>query len=201
MPRIHDALLEAAAGVSPTLTAAIEHAGPLSLPRRRKDELLPLRMCRAVAGQQLSVAAASTIWARLLERTEGAPLLAFVRDTDAQTLRSVGLSHAKARTMQAIAAAEADGVLDVASLGALDHPTRVSRLTEIWGVGTWTADMVGIFYFRDPDIWPDGDVTARKTLVRLTSARRKTVRTAARFAPYRSYLALHMWRAAHAQPA
>ncbi|MEM8810884.1 MAG: DNA-3-methyladenine glycosylase 2 family protein, partial [Cyanobacteria bacterium P01_G01_bin.38] len=77
---------------------------------------------------------------------------------------------------------------------------RAQRLTAIWGVGQWTADMMSIFYFGDPDIWPDGDVTARTNLIQLTSARRKTTLTAARFAPHRSYLALYMWRHSDAAP-
>jgi DNA-3-methyladenine glycosylase II len=60
--------------------------------------------------------------------------------------------------------------------------------------------MVNLFYFGEEDIWPEGDVTARKTLISLTSKRRKTVRSAERFAPYRSYLALYMWRWVDARP-
>lgn len=96
--------------------------------------------------------------------------------------------------MGAIAAAFTQGQLDATALAQLSQTDRVKQLTKIWGIGQWTADMMGIFYFGDPDIWPDGDVTARKTLEKLTSKRRKTVRTAARFLPYRSYLALHMWK-------
>ena len=102
--------------------------------------------------------------------------------------------------MRSIAKAARAGELDAAELSKVAHAVRAERLTAIWGVGQWTADMMGIFYFGDRDIWPDGDVTARKTLAKLTSRRRKTVRTAERFAPYRSYLALHMWRHADASP-
>ena len=99
--------------------------------------------------------------------------------------------------MGAIAAAAQTQQLNQTVLNALDHSERSRQLTQIWGVGQWTADMMGIFYFGDPDIWPDGDTAARKHLERLTSRRRKTVRTAARFAPYRSYLALYMWHQAN----
>lgn len=112
------------------------------------------------------------------------------------SLRACGLSGAKTKAMQAIASAD----LDADELESLSHDERSKRLTAIWGVGRWTADMMGIFYFGDRDIWPDGDVTARKTLEALTSKRRKTQRTAERFAPYRSYLALHMYRHADAAP-
>ena len=118
----------------------------------------------------------------------------------ATTLRACGLSEAKARAMREIAQAAKAGQLDRETLKKLDSAQRAKHLTQIWGVGQWTADMASIFYFGDKDVWPDGDVTARKTLARLTSARRKTVRTAENFAPYRSYLAIHMWRYANANP-
>jgi DNA-3-methyladenine glycosylase II len=71
---------------------------------------------------------------------------------------------------------------------------------EIWGVGQWTADMLGIFYFGERDIWPDTDLAVWKTLQRLTSRRRKTTLTAAKFSPQRSLLAKYMWRIADASP-
>ena len=107
---------------------------------------------------------------------------------------------AKTRAMCAIAREARAGGLEADELRDLDHATRSRHLTALWGVGQWTADMISIFYFGDEDVWPDGDIAARKTLARLTSPRRKTVRTAARFAPHRSRLALYMWRHVDAPP-
>ncbi|MFW5661933.1 MAG: DNA-3-methyladenine glycosylase 2 family protein, partial [Oceanicaulis sp.] len=92
------------------------------------------------------------------------------------------------------------GRLDPDHLQSLDAEARAAELVTIWGVGRWTADMANMFWFAEPDVWPDGDVAARKTLEKLTSSRRSTVRTAARFAPHRSYLAYCMWRRADAKP-
>jgi DNA-3-methyladenine glycosylase II len=117
-----------------------------------------------------------------------------------EVLRGCGLSGAKVKTLNAIAnAVEEDGLCG-RNLRAMDPVARAEALTGIWGIGRWPADMANIFWFGESDIWPDGDVTARKTLERLTSKRRKTVRTAARFAPYRSYLTLAMWQIADAPP-
>lgn len=196
---IHAQFLKTASGLSPMLTEALEAGGPLSLPVRRETPF-PEYLSRAVAGQQLSVKAARSIWARVEEACANAPLMeAFCLD-QAELLRACGLSGAKVRTLLAIAEAVRGGRLAEAELMSLDAEARAARLTEIWGVGRWTADMANMFWFGEEDIWPDGDVAARKTLERLTSARRKTVRTAARFAPYRSYLALYMWRHVDAPP-
>ena len=181
------------------LADAIAHTNPIQLIPRRESPF-PERLCRAIAGQQLSVKAAETIWGRVVESAASKSLVEHFSEVNPDTLRTCGLSASKAKAMRAVAQTALAGQLDAEELGALEHEERTKRLTAIWGVGQWTADMMGIFYFGDPDIWPEGDVTARKTLERLTSPRRKTTRTAAQFAPHRSYLALYMWRQADAAP-
>ncbi|MGD1897052.1 MAG: DNA-3-methyladenine glycosylase family protein [Phormidesmis sp.] len=204
---IQSEILAIAAELSPSLVEAIEQNGPLELISEQKalqktsqKTPFPERLCRAVTGQQLSIRAADTIWGRVVAGAGQERLIDYFARVEPAALRACGLSGAKAKTIDEIATAALQGQLDSTELGTLSHAERTKRLTALWGVGQWTADMMGIFYFGDPDIWPDGDVTARKTLEKLTSKRRKTVRTAARFAPYRSYLALHMWRYVDATP-
>ncbi|NEQ51111.1 MAG: DNA-3-methyladenine glycosylase 2 family protein [Leptolyngbya sp. SIO3F4] len=194
---IHTRFVEIAREISGELADAIAYTPPLQL-TPRQDSPFSERLCRAVAGQQLSVKAAASIWSRVVDSASVQPLVDYFATVSPDTLRACGLSMAKAKAMRAIALATLANQLDEATLNELDHDARTRCLTEIWGVGQWTADMMGIFYFGDPDIWPDGDTTARKNLEKLTSRRRKTVRTAARFAPYRSYLALYMWHQADA---
>lgn len=196
---IHDRFLSIAQNLSPELVEAIARIGPLELVPRR-DAPLPERLCRAVAGQQLSVKAAASIWGRVVESAGEKALIDHFAIVDPQVLRDCGLSGAKTKAMGAISAAALAGQLDAEVLGEMETGARTQQLTQIWGVGQWTANMLNIFYFGDPDIWPDGDTTARKTLEKLTSPRRKTTRTAAHFAPHRSYLALYMWRQADAAP-
>ena len=196
---IHARFIAIAQDLSPVLANAIAATGPVALVPDH-DTPFPERLCRAIAGQQLSVKAAATIWQRIVTSTGGRSLIEHVVETDSDTLRACGLSAAKAKAFRAIAEATKLGQLDVEELRGMENGDRTQRLTAIWGVGQWTADMMSIFFFGDPDIWPDGDTTARKTLERLTSPRRKTIRTAAHFAPYRSYLALYMWRQADAVP-
>ena len=196
---IHIRFIQVARELSPVLAEAIAHTEPMQLIPRR-DSPFPERLCRAIAGQQLSVKAAESIWGRVVESTVNNPLIEHLAAVDPVALRACGLSASKAKAMRAVAQVALSGQLDAEDLGALEYEERTKRLTAIWGVGQWTADMMSIFYFGDPDIWPDGDVTARKTLERLTSPRRKTTRTAAHFAPHRSYLALYMWRQVDAAP-
>lgn len=198
--RIHNQLIAVAEKISMALAEAIARNGPIKL-NPTQETPFPHRLCRAVAGQQLSIKAASSIWSRVLA---GAPenhsLIDYFAVVDPVVLRGCGLSGAKVKTVSAIAHAAKAGLLNATELEQLTHLERTKRLTTLWGVGQWTADMMGIFYFGDADIWPEGDVSARKTLERLTSKRRKTIRTASRFSPYRSYLALHMWQHVDAKP-
>lgn len=190
---IHHRFIEIATGLSTELADGISQVGPLEF---QADNSMPLaqKLCRSVAGQQLSVNAAHSIWNRLVEAADEEPLAEFFKEENSELMRSCGLSAAKIRTMCGIAKAARAGGLEAAELGALDHYTRSKQLTRFWGVGQWTADMISIFYFGDEDVWPDGDLVARKTLEKLTGKRRKTVRTAERFAPNRSRLALYMWK-------
>ena len=196
---IHEHFLSISPALSPALADAIERLGPVSLPRR-DDIAFPEHLARAVAGQQLSVKAARSIWARVEQACAGAPLIEAFEQGRAEELRACGLSTAKVKTLLAIGDAAREGRLDGEALRPLSANERAAELTSLWGVGQWTADMANLFWFGEEDIWPDGDVAARKTLSALTSARRKTVRTAQRFAPYRSYLALYMWRWVDARP-
>ncbi len=199
---IHERFLTVAAGLSPALVGAITRNGPIEL---TLDQNAPFaeRLCRVIAGQQLSTKAARAIWNRVIISAADWPersLIDYFSVVDPVVLRACGLSGAKMKAIGGIAQAAQAGQLNATELGAMGCGDRTQRLTELWGVGQWTADMMSIFYFGDTDIWPDGDVTARKTLERLTSKRRKSTRSAANFAPYRSYLALHMWRHVDAAP-
>ena len=196
---LHQEFIVISSKISPKLNAAIVDCGPVTR-RRSNHQPLPEVLCRTIAGQQLSVKAARTIWGRVLEDCGDRPLMDHVSAVDIERLRGCGLSRSKGKAMKAIAAAHDGGRLDCRVLGQMETQERSSALTSIWGVGQWTADMLSIFYFGDHDVWPENDVTVCKTLERLTDRRRKTVRTASRFAPQRSLLAMYMWRIADATP-
>ncbi|WP_234572740.1 DNA-3-methyladenine glycosylase family protein [Rhodohalobacter sp. 614A] len=190
---IHHFFIETAKELHPNLANAITTVGVQELPVENSEPLAH-RLCRSVAQQQLSVKAARTIWGRVLEAANETPLTDFFHDQNVELLHTCGLSKAKTRAICGIAEVSRNGGLEACELKFMDYKSRTDRLTSLWGVGRWTADMISIFYFGDEDIWPDGDLAARKTLEKLTSRRRKTIRTAERFAPYRSYLALYMWK-------
>jgi DNA-3-methyladenine glycosylase II len=187
------AIRKAARKLSRPLLKEIERIGPLTIGPPRIAPIAE-HLYEAVVGQQLSVKAADTIWGRVVAAAKARKLTPgemFVPGFEDE-LRACGISRNKIKALGAIRAAQEDGRLDHQELAALAHPERSQRLTSIWGVGRWTADMMGIFVFLDPDIWPEGDVAARGAFVRLTG-REDTIAMAEGFAPYRSLLARYLW--------
>ena len=195
--KVHRHFVKAARGVSLPLHAAISASGRVTMPRAGRRTLAQF-LCRAVAGQQLSTIAARTIWARVEDRVkrEGSSIPEFFRAENTRALRTCGLSRAKVKALIAIREAQEKGVLSPRRLRALTHVQRAERLQEIWGVGQWTADMASIFFFGDPDVWPEGDAGVQSMFLRLTGKRSPAaaLKTANSFIPYRSFLALYMWQ-------
>jgi DNA-3-methyladenine glycosylase II len=121
-----------------------------------------------VIGQQLSLAAAAAILTRLEALHGGrmstpAELLA----TDAETLRAIGMSRAKATYLHDLAARLEDGRLDLDRLRTLDDDPARAALTEVKGVGRFTADGVLMLSLRRPDVWPAADLAFRRAVERV----------------------------------
>ena len=197
---IHARILGVALEISAPLCDAIRTVGPVSLPNR-EDKGLGHFLSRAIIGQQLSTMAARSIWARVeaAASSAGSDIPQFLDYGSASTLRACGVSGNKIRALHSVHVAERDGVLCSEDLGNLDHERRSERLRSVWGVGQWTCDMASMFYFRCPDVWPEGDMAVKGTFARLIG-RRKPAPVVAQFIPYRSYLALAMWKIRDAIP-
>ncbi len=192
-PDVFAGLCRKAATISAPLNAAFVRLGRIAIPPPT-HALVSDRLFVEVINQQISTRAALAIWGRIeacaAERGL-APRNLFVPEEES-ALRACGVSGNKIRALLAIREAEAAGLLNE-TLASMPQRERAVALCRIRGVGPWTADMIGIFHFLDPDIWPVGDVAAVGTLRRL-SGRDDHVAVAAVFAPYRSILARYMWR-------
>jgi DNA-3-methyladenine glycosylase II len=198
-PELFRWFIATARPVSAALARDIEAFGPVWFPER-EDHGTAAFLARSIVGQQISAKAAASIWSRIEAgaKGEGVRLAAFLAAADTARLRGCGLSGNKTKAILQIHAAEAAGGLaPKAGLRAMAHPDRVEQLCRIWGVGPWTCDMLAIFYCRDLDVWPEGDLAVQKVFRRYIG-RRKPTKAAAVFAPYRSLLAIYMWRLAGA---
>jgi DNA-3-methyladenine glycosylase II len=192
--KLHAAFVEKATAISPPLGSALTQVGPVWFPSR-EDTGLPVQLARIIVGQQLSTKAARSIWAKVeaAVAVAGVPLEMFLHEDNRSTLQLCGLSANKAKALLCIGAATAAGKLDAGRVRAMEHQARSAHLSEIWGIGQWTCDMISIFYCHDEDVWPMGDLAVQKTLKRFIG-RRRPENVAKVFAPYRSILALYLWR-------
>jgi DNA-3-methyladenine glycosylase II len=121
-----------------------------------------------VIGQQISLAAAGAIRGRLQALCGGVlPTPAQLLAIDEDTLRGVGLSHAKVVYLHDLAARLVDGRLDLGQLSSLDDDAARDALTQIKGVGRFTADGVLLLTLRRRDIWPAGDLALRRAVARV----------------------------------
>jgi AraC family transcriptional regulator of adaptative response / DNA-3-methyladenine glycosylase II len=157
---------------------------------------------RAILGQQISVAGATTLAGRLAQafgartsdETCGATRLFPTAERLAEAdLAKIGLPGARARALRAFSREVAEGRLSLSSAAPIEE-TR-ARLLAIPGVGPWTVEYVALRALRDPDAFPAGDLGLRRALSvegALVSEKELRARSEA-WRPWRAYAAMHLW--------
>ena len=153
-------------------------------------------LASAIVGQQLSTAAANTIWRRFEALGPVEP--GAVLELEEGAMRSVGLSGAKVRYVRDLAERVHSGDLDLASLDTLDDDAVVAEVTRVNGVGRWTAEMFLLFSMVRPDVLALADgglLRAVGWALELGRAATGDEFAAAGEAwrPYRSVASLYLW--------
>jgi DNA-3-methyladenine glycosylase II len=167
-------------------------APPLRRSRDGFDGLLWI-----IVGQQVSVAAGNAIWAKFAgnvpERTPASLLAA-----PEALLKASGLSAPKIRTMLAVSDAMARGALDLEALGAMDADDAKAVMTQVKGIGPWTADIYLMFCLGHADAFAPGDLALQEAIrlaFRLEDRpdARETGLIAVRWKPWRGVAARLLW--------
>jgi DNA-3-methyladenine glycosylase II len=181
----------------PVLGDVIRRVGPCTLKLNRGGYEI---VVRALLSQQISVAAARTIRGRLQALLPGgkirpSPMAAL---SDAQ-LQSVGISRQKRGYLNDLTRCTLDGTLSFRRIAKLPDEAAIAELTQVKGVGRWTAQMYLIFSLGRPDVFAPDDLGLQNAVRRLYSlpqpARRPDFeQLAARWAPYRSVASWYLWR-------
>jgi len=114
-----------------------------------------------IVSQQLSTASAAAIWARLTGRFPDLSPADIAAASD-ESLRGAGLSAAKIRTLRAVAAAVDEGRLPLDGLGDLGADEAHALLTDVKGIGPWTADIYLLFCLGHADAFPAGDLALQE---------------------------------------
>ncbi len=182
----------------PVLARIIAEIGPLGLqPRRERFQAL----ARAIIFQQLAGAAANAIYGRFVGLFPGVdfPLPEQVlAKTDAE-LRSVGLSEKKALYIKDLAAHIRDRKLNFHRFPRMTDDEIVEHLTQVKGIGKWTAEIFLMFNLGRPDVMPADDLGVQNAVkrhyrMRQRPNRKRLLKHAERWRPYRTAAAWYLWR-------
>jgi DNA-3-methyladenine glycosylase II len=180
----------------PVLRAIIERVGPC-----RMEFGVPefASVAEAIVYQQLNGKAAVTIFNRFVALA-GDPLTpeGILKLSDAQ-LRAVGLSKQKSSYLKDLAKKTSDGLLNFARLPEMTDEEVIEHLTQVKGIGEWTAHMFLMFSLRRPNVLPTGDygvqVAIKKHYKKRKLPKPKDMEKIARaWEPYRSVACWYMWR-------
>lgn len=188
------AALDALAAIEPGIATALAVTG---YPDARIREPGYATLLRTIVGQQVSVAAAASVWNKL-EALLGAgcpPEQLFAQDFDA--LRGCGLSRQKQGYARSLAELVLSGALPLDALPN-DDEDAIAYLTQVKGIGRWSAEIYLLFAEGRPDIWPAGDLAVQEGVGRLLKLEarpsEKEIRDIAeRWRPHRGAAAIFTW--------
>jgi DNA-3-methyladenine glycosylase II len=161
-----------------------------------------LYLCYSILSQQLSTKVAIVIRQRFLNLYTEKPTPDQILATSHETLRSIGLSNAKARYVHNVARFAMESGLDHKVLGKMNNEEVIDYLTKIKGVGRWTAEMLLMFTLGREDVFAVDDLGIQQAMIRLyklnntdkKKLKEEMLRISAKWSPFRSFACLHLWQ-------
>lgn len=173
--------------------------GKVGYPEERRQDAPDYRQfLRIIAGQQLSVKAAATIFARLedaLGPEQTPDRLVALSD---ERLRAIGFSRQKIGYARGLSQAVLDGRFDIEELADLPDEQVIERITALKGFGRWSAEMFLLFSLGRPDVWPADDLGIQAGVQGIKNLpnrpdRKRTEAIGKRWSPYRGAAAIFAW--------
>ena len=186
--------IETVAAREPAIARALDLTG-LPEPRIRPTGYRTL--LRTIVGQQVSVAAASSMW-RKLEAYAGEDVpVETILGADFDELRGCGLSRQKQGYVRSLCELVASGEIDFAKLPK-DDEEAIAELTRIKGIGRWSAEVYLLFAEGRPDIWPAGDLAVQAGIGKILGleerpSEKQTRALAEGWSPHRGAIAIFTW--------
>ena len=186
--------LDTIAGIEPAMARALAACG-YPEPRLRQKGYATL--LRTIVGQQVSVAAAASVWAKLEALLGPAMAPADLLAADFDALRGCGLSRQKQGYARSLCELVVAGELDLDNLPE-DDEAAIAELVRIKGIGRWSAEIYLLFAEGRPDIWPAGDLAVQVGLGKILglAERPKEAETRAlaeSWRPHRGAAAIFTW--------
>jgi DNA-3-methyladenine glycosylase II len=197
MVRTRDSIrlaVEALAAREPAFARVVEQFG---VPEPRHSERGAQTLLRTIVGQQVSVAAARAMWAKLEAAFGTPPNLGKLLEASDDELRAAGMSRQKSGYIRSLAGLVISGELALDTLPS-DNEEAIALLTKIKGIGRWSAEIYLLFAEGRPDVWPAGDLAVQIEIGRLLGLdgkpSEKLLREVAEaWRPYRGAAAVLAW--------
>ena len=186
--------VEALASREPAFAAVVERHG---LPEPRSSEPGAQTLLRTIVGQQVSVAAARSMWAKLETAFGAPPDLTLLLAASDEELRAAGMSRQKSGYIRSLAELVISGELDLSSLPE-DDEEAIALLTKIKGIGRWSAEIYLLFAEGRADVFPAGDLAVLIEVWRLMGlpdkpSEKQLRAIAEKWRPYRGAAAVLAW--------
>ena len=178
------------------LSSIINRIGPYKLKRRYHHFSV---LVESIISQQITTYAAEAIFQRFKKIYPIFPTASQILSTNKSQLRAAGLSNMKIEYLRDLAAHIKDGRLDLKSLSKMRDENVITQLTQVKGIGKWTAEMFLIFSLGRQDIFPANDLGLRKAIQLLFSMseipKPKDVSILGeRWKPYRTIATWYLWK-------
>jgi DNA-3-methyladenine glycosylase II len=186
--------IDAIAAKEPAIAAALARTG---YPEPRIRDTGYRTLLRTIVGQQVSVAAAASMW-RKLEAALGEDMPAeALLAAEFDELRACGLSRQKQGYARSLCELVVSGELDLENLPA-DDEAAIDQLVRIKGIGRWSAEIYLLFAEGRPDIWPAGDLAVQVGIGKILGLAERPSETATRmlaedWRPHRGAIAILTW--------
>ncbi|MCA1562847.1 MAG: DNA-3-methyladenine glycosylase [Acidobacteria bacterium] len=189
----------------PILAALIKRHGQCGLASaQRADHFSAL--VRAITGQQLSVKAAATIYGRMVAlMPEAQPTPATLATVPDEQLRAAGMSRQKVQYLRDLSDKVLTGALPLDDLDAMSDEEVIAALTQVKGIGRWSAEMFLMFRLHRPDVLPVDDLGIVNAVHRVYRLRKRPTADRIRqigeaWKPYRSVASWYLWRSLDNEP-
>lgn len=180
------------------LRGVITSNGSTALTEKKYDAFQSL--VRSIISQQLSNKAATAIFDRLKNISKNNTVTPYNLIGHSTTkLRSIGISNSKAKYIQNLASYIIDGKLDFDALSSMSDNNVIELLTEINGIGRWTAEMFLIFYLKRSDVVSVSDMGIKRAVQKVYGMMDKPtdkqlLSISNKWKPYRSVACWHLWK-------
>ena len=181
----------------PVIAGLIKRHGPCGLADRQHEDAFSA-LTHAIISQQLSTKAAATIARRFDALFDSRPTAAAIARLTDDQLRAVGLSSQKIRYMRDLSEKVADGSVPLDKVNELTDEDVILSLTQVKGIGRWTAEMFLMFRLHRPDVLPVDDLGILKAVQRAYGLRKmpkpdRLTKIGEPWRPYRSVACWYLW--------